>query len=129
MKLNSTMIRFSKVISEATYLLSLEDDWDGEGAVGYSENTWNLAMDFLHNYYKYIENLNSNFKLRVPTAICPDINGAIGIMWDTEEYDYLVSITTGGVANYYILSKSDTFVSKGSCSCKEKNLVCLPIII
>src|SRR6266516_1433751 len=36
-----------EAIEQSRRLLSLKDDWDGEGALGYNKVTWVRATDFL----------------------------------------------------------------------------------
>jgi len=90
-----------KAISDSRQLLELEDDWDGEGSLGYSENTLNKAIKFLEenakNYFR-----SSGIWVTTPD-ICPGPNGSIDLLWKLLDRELLINIpvTENGLANYY----------------------------
>ena len=49
-----------KAIDKSKYILDLSDDWDDEGAKGYSKSTWILAIGFL---LRYLKQLNIDFNI------------------------------------------------------------------
>ena len=90
-----------KAIIDSRQLLKLEDDWDGEGSLGYSEKILNKAVRFLEenakNYF-----LSSGIWVTAPD-ICPGPNGSIDLLWKLSDRELLINIPVeeNGLADYY----------------------------
>lgn len=83
-------------IQESRRILEIEDNWDGEGSVGYSVETWEKAVSFL----RVLED-TLHVALDAPD-ILPGPDGSIDLHWLTEQYEMLVNIPSeGDVATYY----------------------------
>jgi hypothetical protein len=71
-------------------ILSLRDNWDGEGSVSYNEETLNRSIAFIENISK---NYWKKFKLIIPIPdMFPGIDGDIDIDWKIENFELLITI-------------------------------------
>jgi len=77
-------------IERATRILELEDDWDGEGSSGYTEDTFNRAVEFLTEHSKGLWELCGSL-LPVP-RIGPGPDGSIDLHWKLPSHELLVNI-------------------------------------
>ena len=75
-----------KAIESSKDMLKLENNWDGEGAVRISGQTWQKAVNFLTRH-RFTWDLEQN----VPT-ISPLPNGSIDLHWKSEKFELLVNI-------------------------------------
>ena len=75
-------------------LLALEDDWDGEGAPAYCEQTIERAAAF---FYQLVE----RSELATPVRILPASEGSIDLHWKTAEFELLVNFHPDGSVSYY----------------------------
>ena len=75
-----------KAIELSKDMLKLEDNWDGEGAVKISDQTWQKAIDFL-NRHRFFWTLEENI---------PDISalhdGSIDLHWKNEKFELLINV-------------------------------------
>ncbi len=79
-------------IEQARRILELEDDWDGEGSPGYSEETFNRAVAFLTTY---VEGLWESCGMPLPIPrIGPGPDGSIDLHWKQPSWELLVNIPT-----------------------------------
>jgi hypothetical protein len=77
-------------IEQGKRILELEDDWDGEGSLGYSKETLNRAESFLK---MHIEGLWKSFSIRLPIPkIGPGPDGSIDLYWKQSSWELLVNI-------------------------------------
>lgn len=84
-----------QVIAEAKEsLLALEDDWDGEGAPAYSEQTIEAAAAF---FYQLVE----RSELATPVRILPASEGSIDLHWKTAQFELLINFHPDGSVSYY----------------------------
>jgi hypothetical protein len=81
--------------------LSLKDNWDEEGSVGYSEHTWIRATDFVRNLA--ISYWNVHHSLLIPPRIIPGPEGSIDIHWRASGRELLINIPADEaiLAGYY----------------------------
>lgn len=88
-------------ISQARRILELEENWDGEGSTGYSEDTLNRAFAFLSTH---VEGLWGKYGLSSPIPrIAPGPNGSIDLHWKQPSWELLVNIPEDAnqVATFY----------------------------
>ena len=82
----------SIVIEAKNRILSLEENWDGEGSPAYQADTLDDAADFL-------------YKLDGPEAeqvkILPDSEGSIDLWWKTEKFELIIEFHPNGSGSYY----------------------------
>jgi hypothetical protein len=71
-------------------LVTLEDNWDGEGSPGYSEATLDRAAAFLRLHMRWVWEKYGVW-LEVP-RILPGPSGSIDIHWETPDYEVLVNV-------------------------------------
>lgn len=84
-----------QVVAEAKErLLALEDDWDGEGAPAYCEQTIEAAAAF---FYQLVE----RSELATQVRILPANEGSIDLHWKTAQFELLVNFHPGGSVSYY----------------------------
>ena len=77
-------------IERAKRILELEDDWDGEGSSGYSEDTFNRAVAFLTTH---AEGFWESCGIRLPIPrIGPGPDGSIDLHWKLPSRELLVNI-------------------------------------
>ncbi len=77
-------------IEQAKRILELEDDWDGEGSLGYSEDTFNRAVAFLTTYAERLWE-SDGIPLPVP-RIGPGPEASIDLYWKRPRWELLVNI-------------------------------------
>jgi hypothetical protein len=71
-------------------LLGLQQDWDGEGSPGYSEETCDRMSKFLLNHSKQ---LAAAYGVKTPIPkILPGPNGSIDLLWKSDDYELLLNI-------------------------------------
>lgn len=82
--------RLNDAIAESKWILDLKDNFDGEGSVGYSKETWEMAIKFLKNTARWIWN-KRGVVMEVP-RISPGPSGSIDLHWKTATKELLVNI-------------------------------------
>ena len=94
-KYQLTLDTHVQVVAEAKErLLALEDDWDGEGAPAYCEQTIEAAAAF---FYQLVE----KSELATPVRILPASEGSIDLHWKTARFELLVNFHPDGSVSYY----------------------------
>ncbi len=85
---------------DRTKILSLEDDWDGEGSGRYSEETVNRAIQFVKAQAK--ELLKVGLCIPIP-RIGAGPDGSIDLHWKQSAWELLVNIPAapGKMATFY----------------------------
>jgi hypothetical protein len=79
-----------QAIQASKSILDLEDDWDGEGSIAYSEATWKRATDFV---WKNAMALWDSCECMVSAPrITPGPSGSIDLYWETDSHELLVNI-------------------------------------
>ncbi len=68
--------------------INLQDDWDGQGSKGFSEELWQNVIDFLLLIYieLHAEDLEAPFPL-----VLPNVDGSLDIDWETESFELLIN--------------------------------------
>jgi len=68
--------------------INLQDDWDGQGGKGFSEELWQNVIDFLLLIYikLHAEDLEPPFSL-----VLPNVDGSLDIDWETESFELLIN--------------------------------------
>jgi hypothetical protein len=110
----------NEALARAEWMLNLEDDWDGEGSVGFSKITFNRAADFLRRYATGAWKRAGTI-IPVP-EILPGPDGSIDILWKTEGYELLVNIPAENkLASFYGDDLRDANI-KGTFDASVENL-------
>lgn len=78
------------VFLEAKYILDLKEDWDDEGAVGYTQESWEAAANFLIGFNKWLKNIFSG-GLYLP-KIYHGPKGTIDIVWNENDFRLFLNI-------------------------------------
>jgi len=76
--------------SAKALLLGLQQDWDGEGSPGYSEETCERMSNFLLNHSKQLA-AACGIEAPIP-KILPGPNGSIDLLWKSDDYELLLNI-------------------------------------
>lgn len=88
-------------IERSRSLLDLEDDWDGEGSPGYTEQTWRRAVDLL---VRVATDAWRHWRVAVDAVdVVPGAAGGIGLEWRAPAHELLVRIPADPTADapYY----------------------------
>ena len=94
-KYQLTLDTHVQVVAEAKErLLALEDNWDGEGAPAYCEQTIEAAAGF---FYQLVE----RSELATQVRILPASEGSIDLYWKTAQFELLVNFHPDGSVSYY----------------------------
>ena len=80
--------------------LSLDDDWDGEGSVGYTEETWEASVALLRNLQRLA--VEQGQALPAP-KIGPAQEGSFDLHWELSRGSMLMNIESnnGHACTYY----------------------------
>lgn len=82
------MTALRKAIQDSAYIYTLQDDWDGEGSAGYSEDTWRRMEAFLMSLFSTSWAL---FYLEIgPPKIVPGPDRRIDLHWKTMKFEMLL---------------------------------------
>ncbi len=71
-------------------ILTLKEDWDGDGGKPYQEETWKRATTFIRKLSEKLW-LDVGLKLPVP-KICPGPGGSIDVHWKSQKYELLINV-------------------------------------
>lgn len=103
---------FYKTLQDAVEILSLEDNWDGEGALKIDKNAWLRAANFLDVYAKRLYEMESAV-LEEP-FISPVPNGSVDVVWENNNVRLLLNFKVDSeTAGYYGDFYSDNNTFKG----------------
>lgn len=78
------------------HLLALKEDWDGDGAPAYQEETIEAAADFLYELVEKSEALEAT-----QVRILPASEGSIDMHWKSARFELLVNFHPDGSVSYY----------------------------
>lgn len=79
-------------ITEArAHILSLKDDFDGEGSEGYVTETFDRAVKLLRFLYQHCDHEFSAILTQIPD-IMPGPHGSIDIHWHRNHFDLLINV-------------------------------------
>jgi hypothetical protein len=95
------MSAIMQAIESSRSIVDLKDNWDDEGAVGYSQDTWDRATRFLQ---KLAALAFRSLGVTVdPPRILPGPEGGIDILRKTDRYELLINIPANPAepASYY----------------------------
>jgi hypothetical protein len=112
------------IIESSRSILELHDDWDDEGSIGYKEETWNRATQFVLNSARFLWDHHTTI-MDTPD-IGPGPDGSIDIHWETEKYELLVNISADlkALATFYGDNKGSLSI-KGNLNPDSDNPVLL----
>jgi hypothetical protein len=88
--LPSSLSHIEKAIEYANYIPKLEDDWDGEGAIGIPAQIFTRAKNFIQDYSKSLFEKSSI--VLVAPIISPLSDGSIDVLWQTKSNSLLVNV-------------------------------------
>jgi hypothetical protein len=98
-KFKSDFPEISKEIENSSYILTLLEDWDDNGAMQISTNIYVEATQFLK---KYALHILKNYNIRIVSpSINPVKDGTIDLEWHTPNARFLINFKDEQVASYY----------------------------
>lgn len=118
--LPSDLSALADQIRTSRRILSLKDDWDGEGSMGYDERTLVQAVKFLISYAKRILE-DKGIVIDTP-RVTPAHNGSIDLLWEGHEYNLLINVPAypDVLASFYGDHKNGDYI-KGKFNIKTYN--------
>ena len=96
----SRSAKLDDAVNESRSILGLGQDWDGQGAEGYSESTWQRAVDILYRFHEWTSRVGKTAPVPV---IGPGPNGSIDLHWKSQQIELLVNVSkdTDAPAEFY----------------------------
>lgn len=79
-----------RALAESRTILTLGDDWDGEGARPFLEATWLRAAAFLRDQAS--QALKFGIRLPIPSIGAGPGDGSIDLLWRVEGFDLLANV-------------------------------------
>ena len=118
---NELHSELKKAIETSKQLLEYEDDWDGEGALGYSKPTLDKAEKFLTD--NALSFWKDNAVWVITPDFCPGPNGSIDLLWKLKDRELLINIPVdeNNLAGYYGDNSQNGSIIKGKLNLAEKN--------
>ena len=88
-------------IDASRKIVRLRDNWDGDGATGYSYETWKRATDFLRSLMRLV--LSETDAVHQVPRINPADQGSIDLFWKSAERELLINVPADAdaLASYY----------------------------
>jgi hypothetical protein len=110
-----------ELVSAAKHILALQDNWDEEGSIGYTESTWTRATDFVSNLA--VGYWNTHHSRFIPPRILPGPEGSIDIHWKAAGREVLINIPANDAipAGYYGSGDAKESI-KGKLDTSKSNL-------
>ncbi len=78
--INKELEHLIPIIEKSKRMLELDDDWDDEGSIGYTQETWDKSIQFLIDYNMWYLKIYNRL-LEVP-KIYIGPKGGIDIIWE-----------------------------------------------
>ena len=88
-----------KLEEELQWILSLGDNWDGEGAIACSDGMVDRVSKFMLDFQQRCRERHQ-LEIGEPTAK-PGPDGGIDLRWKTDKYDILLYVPSLGSPRYY----------------------------
>lgn len=100
-KLPIELTKVSEAIERSRYILNLKKNWDGEGAKDYKQNTWEMAVNYLIEFSKFL--LENFGKIIDSPRITHGPDGSIDMLWKNDKYRLLLNIPEepDSIASFY----------------------------
>lgn len=99
-EVSNDLYDLAEEINSSKYMLEYDNDWDEEGSIGYSKETWIKAIQMIIQYFEFAKNIG--MILKTP-KIYHGPNGSIDFLWQTKITRLLVNIPPiqGGQITFY----------------------------
>lgn len=117
---NQAIRHILEAVDQSKSILTLEDDWDGEGSSAYKAGTWRKAIDFLKRNALDLWQ-SEHVSLDAP-RISPGPDGSIDLHWKTSRRELLINIPEedDGTINFYGDNKAGQVI-KGPLDLSKNN--------
>lgn len=113
------------ILEKAKYILRLEEDWDDEGAMPYSIDSWKAGAQFLISFYSWLH-VNAKGSLHNP-KMHHGPNGTIDIAWNEDNFRLFINIDKeNNVGTFYSDTVNNQY-SEGQFSLTNVRYHMLPI--
>lgn len=90
LKIPTTNKELESILIEGKYILDLKDNWDDEGSVGYTIESWRAAAHFIINFNRWIKGIFSG-SLHLP-KMHHGPKGTIDVIWHEDNFRLFVNI-------------------------------------
>lgn len=120
-RLPGALNSLAETIEDSRSLLDLQDDWDGEGTPGFSEETWRRTVDFV---IRGATALWTNHGIVSDgIRILPDRDGGLAIDWRTDRRELLLAVPAqpSAEARFYGDDGASGRTFKGTLDLSEPN--------
>jgi len=108
----------TRAIETSRSILDLEENWDGEGGLPFSQKVWEKAVAFLALQAK--EGFVRLGIIVGAPRILPSADGSIDLHWKSDAYELLVNIPQDGTpASYYGDNTQGNMPIKATCNTSE----------
>lgn len=114
---------FVSPIERSWKIVSLDDDWDGEGSLGYDESTWRQAVSLVVRSASTQVERHPDVILPVP-IFAKGQEGSIDILWDSGERRLMINVPAEGdgpVTYHGFDTGNDAREVKGSLDPSDQN--------
>ncbi len=88
---NDLIRTINNIIENSKYIFKLQDNWDNEGSIGYSEDTWKKSIKFIIQYLEWVYSRYPEKILIVPNMFYGK-NGGIDFLWEDKGFKMLIRI-------------------------------------
>ncbi|MEP6756536.1 MAG: hypothetical protein ABJA67_13605, partial [Chthonomonadales bacterium] len=104
----------NNIICKSKWILDLEDDWDGEGSLSYSEETFVAVHRFIRDYASVM------YSKRLSQFVLPQISPAhessIDVFWHIDNRMLLINFSTNNPVEPKFYGNSGSVTHEGSFS-------------
>ncbi len=108
-------------IERSKYIYDLDDNWDDEGSIGYTFETWEKAINFITKLYNHIKSKHSII-MDTPTVSHGPM-GSIDILWENSNYRLLINVPKDSNTIKYYGDNYKNKSYKGTHSLKKLNFI------
>jgi hypothetical protein len=90
LKIPTAFKQLESILLEGKYILELNDDWDEEGSVGYTIESWKAAAQFIINFNKWLKGVFLEVFYLPKMSHGP--KGTIDVIWHEDNFRLFVNI-------------------------------------
>lgn len=123
--IDSELYYLYDTIKASEYILTLEENWDDEGAPSYNKFVWQKAVDFLLEYSELV--LKEYNKKIISPKIYHGPNGTIDILFENSNYTLLINILEDGLHAEYFGQDKRKNTAKGTINLSNINKSLIPL--
>lgn len=111
LKIPTTNKELESVLIKGKYILDLKDNWDEEGSVGYTIESWKSAAKFIINFNRWIKGIFAG-SLHLP-KMHHGPKGTIDVVWHEDNFRLFVNIDYANNKGTFYSDSPNTQVAEG----------------